>query len=171
VNNIRARLTEYIRAKGIAPDEHGFICCPWHDDNHPSCKVNEKYLHCFSCGGSGDIFDVAAAILGVPPDREHFREICADIETTLGIAVAWSPPRRRPGEPRTTRKLSQSATYRDLLLRDFAAALDSGDLDRAYYKAALLFALFMLPEGEPVMVPQKQRDLQDRIAAYSAVPR
>jgi hypothetical protein len=34
--------------------------------------------------------------------------------------------------------------YRDLLLKDFAAALDGGDMERAYYKATLLYALYLL---------------------------
>jgi hypothetical protein len=157
-------LAEYLEAKGITPDEQGLIRCLWHDDEKPSCKVNSEYLYCFSCGESGDIYKAAAAILDVPCDREHFREICTDIEAALGIPAAWKPPKRKPGEPRSTIKLSQSAIYRDLLLKEFASALDGGHMETAYYKAALLFALFLLPEGEGMPVNRKEKPELDKIA-------
>jgi hypothetical protein len=163
--NVKTRLAEYLDAKGCTPNEHGLIPCPWHEDRHPSCKVNAEYVYCFSCGESGDIFKVAAALLGVPCERKHFPVICRDIETTLGIPAAWTPPKRKPGEPRTPIKLSQSAVYRDLLLKDFAAALDSDDMGRAYYKATLIFALFMLPEGEPIQQKPK-RSMGDMLSSY-----
>jgi hypothetical protein len=162
--NIKGHLAKYLRAKGIIPNEQGLIHCLWHDDEKPSCKMNKEYFYCFACGESGDIFKAAAAILDVPCDREHFGEICSDIETTLGIPAAWKPLKRKPGEPRSTIKLSRSAIYRDLLLKEFAIALDGGDIERVYYKATLLLALFMLPEGETTPVIQKEKPELDKIA-------
>ena len=26
------------------------ICCPFHDDRHPSMKLNKDYFYCFGCG-------------------------------------------------------------------------------------------------------------------------
>lgn len=142
--NIKSRLREYLRIKGIEPNQGGRIPCPFHDEKTPSCKVNDEYVHCFSCGEGGDIYRVAAALLGVPCDREHFREIAAEVEKTLGIPE-WEPlPRSRRGPP--GHKLSKSVIYRDLLLKEFAGAIDSGDMGTAYHKACLLFALFLLPE-------------------------
>jgi hypothetical protein len=163
--NVKERLAEYLKVKGISPDEQGMIHCLWHDDEKPSCKANKEFIYCFACGESGDIFKVAAALLDVPCDREHFRKICTDIETALGIPAAWKPLKRKPGEPRSIIKLSQSAIYRDLLLKEFAAALDNGDMKRAYYKATLLFALFLLPEGAAVPENWKERLELDKIAS------
>jgi hypothetical protein len=166
-NSIKSRLTEYLRIKGLTPNERGLIRCLWHDDEKPSCKVNAEYLYCFTCNESGDIYRAAAALLDIPCDKEHFREICTDIETTLGIPPARTPRKRKPGEPRSTIKLSQSAMYKDLLLKDFAAALDGGDLSAAYHKAALLMALLMLPDGEPACAPEKpKRTMRDTLVAY-----
>jgi hypothetical protein len=158
-------LREYLETRGVTPDNSDLIRCLWHDDDHPSCKVNDNYLYCFSCGAHGDIYEAAAAILGVPCDKEHFRGICQDIEQTLKIPAVWKLPKRKPGDTGPTIKLSQSAMYRDLLLKEFAAALDGGDMERAYYKAALLLALFMLPEGEPVQKKPK-RDTADMLSSY-----
>ncbi|GHU98488.1 hypothetical protein FACS189483_06570 [Spirochaetia bacterium] len=164
MNPIKTRLREFLQAKGITPNECGTILCPFHEDNSPSCVVYDDHFHCFACGAHGDIYDMAAELRGVPCDKEHFREIAQDVESALGIVSDWKPARRKPGEPRTTIKLSQSAMYRDLLLKDFAAALDGGDLERAHGKAELLLALFLLPEGEPAA--PKRRSVEEKLASY-----
>jgi DNA primase len=137
---------DYLKAKGIEPNAGGFINCLWHNDEHPSCKVNDEYVHCFACGESGDIFRVAAALIGVPCDREHFRQIASDIEKTLGLPE-WQPPKQRW---RPVIRRSQSAVYRSEVLKEFAKAIDSGDMEWAYYRASILFALYMLDEEEAV---------------------
>ncbi|MFP3041216.1 hypothetical protein LQZ19_05275 [Treponema primitia] len=165
--SLRRRLSEYLEAKGIIPDEYGKIKCLWHDDDHPSCQVNEEYLYCHTCHKSGDIYATAAALLGVSHDKEHFREIAADVENTLGIEP-WKPQRRKPGEPKSIIKLSKSAMYRSLLLREFAAALDNGDMEAAYHKATLLYALSMMPDAvKPAENVTKQREtVADKMAAW-----
>lgn len=42
--------------------EYSMICCPFHDDRHPSMKLNEKYFYCFGCGASGDVIDFVARL-------------------------------------------------------------------------------------------------------------
>ena len=117
-HNIKNRLREYLHAKGFEPNSSGLINCFWHDDKNPSCKVNVDYVHCFSCGESGGIFEVAAALIGIPCDKEHFREIAADVEKTLGLPE-WKPPKRSMRIPPGF-KLSKSAVYREELLKEFA---------------------------------------------------
>ena len=142
--NIKSKLPEFLRAKGIEQNYLGNIPCPWHDDKTPSCKVHDEYVHCFACGESGDIYRVAAALLGLPCDKEHFREIAGEVERTLGIPE-WKPlPQSKRGPPGY--KLSKSVIYRDELLKEFARAIDAGDMETAYYRACLLLALFLLPE-------------------------
>jgi hypothetical protein len=142
--NVKSRLREYLRNKGIEPNYNGFIHCPWHEDKNPSCKVNDEYIYCFACNKGGDIYKVAAALLSVPCDKEHFREIAADVERTLGIPE-WKPPERYG---KSNIKLSQSAVYRSELLKEFAKAIDAGDEEQAFFRACLLLALFMLPEAK-----------------------
>jgi DNA primase len=157
---------EYLKAKGIEPNQNGFIRCPWHNDETPSCKVNDDFVYCFSCGESGDIFKVAAALIGVPLDKEHFREIAADVEKTLGLPE-WKPPKQRG---KSYIKLSKSAIYRSELLKEFAIALDAEDMERAYNRAYLLFALFMLPDGEPEQKKAKPT-LKERMSSYAGFER
>ena len=41
---------------GLTVDGHGFCRCPFHNDRHPSMKVDEKF-YCFGCGAHGDAID------------------------------------------------------------------------------------------------------------------
>ena len=41
------------------------ICCPFHDDRHPSMKLNKDYFYCFSCGATGDVIDFVARLFGL----------------------------------------------------------------------------------------------------------
>ena len=44
---------------GIAVGRGGMACCPFHDDRHPSMKVDTRF-HCFGCGADGDVIDFTA---------------------------------------------------------------------------------------------------------------
>jgi hypothetical protein len=164
MSNVKSRLREYLHAKGVEIN-CDFIHCLWHEDETPSCKVNDEYLYCFTCNESGDIFKVAAALIGVPCDKEHFREIANDVEKSLGLPQ-WQPPKRHG---KSNIKLSESAVYRHELLKEFAHAIDAGDVQQAHYRATLLLALFMLPEGEPER--KTKPTLQERIAGYAGYER
>ena len=34
---------------GFKPNRSKMICCPFHNDKHPSMKVDKRYI-CFACG-------------------------------------------------------------------------------------------------------------------------
>jgi DNA primase len=38
--------------------------CPFHNDHHPSLKLDKRY-YCFACGASGDVIDFTAKFFGV----------------------------------------------------------------------------------------------------------
>ena len=46
------RAPEAARMYGLPPDWHGMLRCPFHDDRHPSLKLNEDYFYCFGCGAN-----------------------------------------------------------------------------------------------------------------------
>ena len=39
---------------GLKVNRNGMACCPFHNDRHPSLKLNEDYFFCFGCGAKGD---------------------------------------------------------------------------------------------------------------------
>ena len=49
---------------GLRPNRAKMICCPFHQDKHPSMKVDKRY-YCFGCGAHGDAIDFAANLYGI----------------------------------------------------------------------------------------------------------
>ena len=47
---------------GLQVSRNGMTCCPFHDDQYPSMKLNERYFYCFSCGATGDVIDLVARL-------------------------------------------------------------------------------------------------------------
>ena len=45
---------------------NGMTCCPFHDDRHPSMKVDERY-YCFGCHETGDVINFTAKLFGLSP--------------------------------------------------------------------------------------------------------
>ncbi len=52
---------------GLDFDRKGMARCPFHDDRHPSMKLNGDYFYCFGCGASGDVIALTAKLTGLSP--------------------------------------------------------------------------------------------------------
>lgn len=50
---------------GLHVNRSGMACCPFHDDRHPSLKLNEHYYYFFGCGAKGDVIDFTAKLFGI----------------------------------------------------------------------------------------------------------
>ena len=50
---------------GCKVNRGDMICCPFHDDRHPSMKLNKGYFYCFGCGATGDVIDFVARLFGL----------------------------------------------------------------------------------------------------------
>ena len=74
---------------GIAVGRGGMACCPFHDDRHPSMKVDTR-SHCFGCGADGDVIDFTARLYGLSP-----KEAAEKLAQDFGLAYdSKAPPRR-----------------------------------------------------------------------------
>ena len=49
---------------GIKINRNKMACCPFHDDRHPSMKIDQNYF-CFACGAKGDVIDFTARLFGI----------------------------------------------------------------------------------------------------------
>lgn len=49
----------------ILADRHGMANCPFHDDRHPSLKLNQDFYYCFGCGATGDVIDFVSWLYGL----------------------------------------------------------------------------------------------------------
>ena len=63
---IKAAVTTRMVAEnfGLAVDHSGMALCPFHEDHHPSLKLDRRY-YCFGCGESGDVIDFTARYFGI----------------------------------------------------------------------------------------------------------
>ena len=43
-------------------NRNGMCHCPFHEDRHPSMKLNKRYFYCFGCGATGDVIDLVARL-------------------------------------------------------------------------------------------------------------
>ncbi|WP_122788873.1 CHC2 zinc finger domain-containing protein [Intestinibacillus sp. Marseille-P6563] len=59
------RVPEAAAYYGLQVSRNGMVCCPFHDDRHPSMKLNERYFYCFGCGATGDVIDLVAKLFGL----------------------------------------------------------------------------------------------------------
>ena len=64
-------------------------CCPFHDDRHPSMKVDTRF-HCFGCGADGDVIDFTARLYGLPP-----KEAAEKLARDFGLSYDSKAPSRR----------------------------------------------------------------------------
>lgn len=62
---------------GLSVSRNGVICCPFHEDRHPSMKLNEETFYCFGCGAKGDVIEFTSRLFGITP-LEAARKLRAD---------------------------------------------------------------------------------------------
>ena len=68
--NIFSEVKEHLTARqvaegyGLQVKRKGLACCPFHNDKHPSMKIDRNY-HCFACGAGGDAVDYVSRMFGL----------------------------------------------------------------------------------------------------------
>ena len=62
--NIKAAISVKQAAEhyGLKVNRSGMACCPFHNDRHPSLRLNEDYFFYFGCGAKGDVIDLVARL-------------------------------------------------------------------------------------------------------------
>lgn len=61
---------------GIRVNRNGMCLCPFHEDKHPSMKVDKRF-HCFACQADGDVIDFASRLHGLDA-KEAAKRLAAD---------------------------------------------------------------------------------------------
>ena len=68
--SIFSEVKEHLTARQVAENyglqvkRNGLVCCPFHNDRHPSMKIDKNY-HCFACGVGGDAIDYVSRMFGL----------------------------------------------------------------------------------------------------------
>ena len=77
---------------GYKVGRNGMMCCPFHEDQNPSIKVDQNFIF-FGCQEKGDVIDFAAKLFGVTAF-----EAAGKLITDMGLTVAEEKqPKARPG--------------------------------------------------------------------------
>ena len=123
---------------GIKSQRGNMTCCIFHNDHHPSMKLNDTYYYCFACHAHGDVIDLVAQL-----HRESRHAAAQRLAHDFGIAPAASAP--VPAKPRIPRHNSDEALcmqvltdYEQLLKRwqhDYALAAADAPLDDRFVEA------------------------------------
>jgi hypothetical protein len=124
-DSIKRRLTDAVRVahalgigEGARRQQHGLmVLCPWHRERHPSCSLRlgpdgTLQVNCFGCDQGGDVFSLAAAVLGLDASTDFVR-VAEELTARYGIddsVLPLLPPRRLP-PPRRPPPLSEVATF------------------------------------------------------------
>ena len=67
---------------GLSVSRNGMVCCPFHDDRHPSMKLYEDHYHCFGCQANGDVIAFTSKLFGITP-----LEAGMEIRTQYGVTA------------------------------------------------------------------------------------
>ena len=127
---------------GLRIPPSGMICCPFHEDRHPSLKLNEDYFFCFGCGAAGDVIDFTARLLGL-----SCYEAAQKLASDFGISA-------EPGQVTTGASKSKPPQWHQ------------SRLDELSFLRVLTDYLHLLKEWKCKYAPQTPEDiLDDRFVA------
>ena len=59
---------------GLKIGRSGMACCPFHNDKHPSMKVDMRF-HCFGCGADGDVINYVQKMFNLDAKQAAFKLI------------------------------------------------------------------------------------------------
>lgn len=59
---------------GLRIGRGGMACCPFHNDKHPSMKVDKRF-HCFGCGADGDVINFVQKMFSMDAKQAAFKLI------------------------------------------------------------------------------------------------
>ena len=82
---------------GLQISRNGMCRCPFHEDRHPSMKLNDTYYYCFGCGANGDAIDLTAKLFDLNPRQtaeKLIHDFGLDPDKPPANAIALLPPKR-----------------------------------------------------------------------------
>ena len=93
--NIKAAISVKQAAEhfGLKVNRNGMACCPFHNDRHPSLKLNEDYFFCFGCGAKGDVIDLVARLFNLT-SLQAVQKLAADLGLTRNRLLPLPCPSR-----------------------------------------------------------------------------
>ena len=97
--NIFQEMKERVTARqvaeryGLKVSRNGMARCPFHNDKHPSMKIDRNY-YCFACGAKGDAVNYVAVLFGLS-QFEAAKKINDDFSLNLSIGTSGANRNRK----------------------------------------------------------------------------
>ena len=88
---------------GLNVNRSGMARCPFHDDENPSMKLDDRY-YCFGCGATGDAVDLTARLLDLP-----LKDAALRLAADFGIEVSENAKKQK----RVRSKMSHTKKTKD----------------------------------------------------------
>ena len=127
---------------GISVNRSGMACCPFHEDRHPSMKVDERY-YCFGCHETGSVIDLTAKLFGLTPYEAALKlagDFHLDANTPAPVSAGptkWQLQRQeRDIEARCIRVLTDYERMLKQKQEEYAPSADDQDWDPRYQEVS-----------------------------------
>ncbi len=97
--NIFQEMKERVTARqvaeryGLKVSRNGMARCPFHNDKHPSMKLDRNY-YCFACGAKGDAVNYVVALFGLS-QLEAAKKINEDFSLNISIGTSGANRNRK----------------------------------------------------------------------------
>ena len=109
---VKAAVTPKMAAEryGLNVGRNNMVRCPFHDDHHPSMKLNEDTFFCFGCGAKGDVIEFTSRLYDLKP-LEAAKKLETDFNTTeayLSLDQKLKVCRSQLGKEKSCIRLLQS---------------------------------------------------------------
>lgn len=105
--NIFEQIKESITTKqaaiqyGMNVNRNDMMCCPFHNDRHPSMKVAERY-YCFGCGEKGDVINFVAKLHNLS-QYEAAKKLASDFGLPIQQHTHQNKSRKQVKQEKTIR--------------------------------------------------------------------
>ncbi len=141
--SIYSEIKEHVTTRDVAEhygfdvNRNGMMCCPFHDDKHPSMKV-DKNFYCFGCQAKGNVIEFAAMLFNIPTS-----EAAEKLISDLGLPIEVGNKRKK--------KRRRRSAYRNISRKKKDKILFERAVDRIYCAYLMYFRLLndWLIEYEP----------------------
>ena len=122
---------------GMKIQRNHLTCCCFHDDHHPSMKLNNDYFYCFGCLAHGDVIDLVAQL-----HRESHYSAVQRIARDFGIGpnapVSAAKPHIPKCDPDEAFCMTVLTDYEQLLKHwknDYAPSTTDAPIDDRFVEA------------------------------------
>ncbi len=140
--SVRAGVTARDAAEryGIHVNRNGMACCPFHEDRHPSMKLDSRY-HCFGCQADGDAIDLTGRLFGLEP-VDAAKKLAED----FGISYEEPKKKKRSKKPKKPAAETKESKVRRIEKRIHKWLNHAADVLIRYRKWLIFWEDFYKPE-------------------------